>query len=181
MALNADGDFCYSGGQDGTIRIWRVPDEGKDPQEPYEPAQENSLSGHTGAVVALTRGNDHTLVSAGHDGTCRVWDTVDGSCTAIWRAPGEEEPEEGAQPRVRPTSVEVLQHNPSLVLVGYDNGVASVVNLDTGSVVRTLGKFQRGWKRWGWGRLVLWVGSWRREGRRGDNVQLSFVYFCSPS
>lgn len=107
IALSPDGDFCYSGGEDGSIRVWRVPEEGRDVEELYETAQENVLAGHQGPVVAIACLSEHTLVSAGRDGTCRVWDTVDGSCSAMWRAPGEPEPEEDAQPNVRPTCVAV--------------------------------------------------------------------------
>lgn len=89
LALSAEGDFCYSGGADGTIRIWRVPEEGYNATEAYEPALENTLTGHGGAVVALALVSEHTLIAATADGTCATWDTMDGSCVAEWPGPEE--------------------------------------------------------------------------------------------
>lgn len=87
LALNSEGDFCFSGGMDGTIRIWHLPEAGSDPSEPYEPAQENVLMVHDGAIVALACITDHLLLAASAAGTCSIWDTTDSSCTAEWRGP----------------------------------------------------------------------------------------------
>lgn len=45
------------------------------------------LRGHEGPVEAvLFSGNPRYVVSAGHDGTIRVWDVSDGSCCKSWQA-----------------------------------------------------------------------------------------------
>lgn len=35
LAMSGDGDKCYSGGIDGTIRIWNVPSSNIDPYDSY--------------------------------------------------------------------------------------------------------------------------------------------------
>ena len=35
LAINTDGDKCFSGGLDGTIRVWNVPSSNIDPYDSY--------------------------------------------------------------------------------------------------------------------------------------------------
>lgn len=35
LAISTEGDKCYSGGLDGTIRIWTVPSSSIDPYDSY--------------------------------------------------------------------------------------------------------------------------------------------------
>lgn len=35
LAMGEDGDSCYSGGLDGTVRCWKIPDLNVDPYDNY--------------------------------------------------------------------------------------------------------------------------------------------------
>ncbi len=65
LAFNQSSDILASGGSEGRIRLWRLPD-GK------------SLSGwkaHDGSIYGLLfLDRDQLLLSAGHDGTIALWD-----------------------------------------------------------------------------------------------------------
>jgi WD40 repeat protein len=73
-ALPDGTPVIISGGDDGTIRVWRTAD-GTPVGDP--------LAGHDGAVFAVAAGTlpDRTpvIISGGDDGTIRVWRTADGT------------------------------------------------------------------------------------------------------
>lgn len=35
LSMNSDGEKCYSGGIDGTIRVWNIPSSNIDPYDSY--------------------------------------------------------------------------------------------------------------------------------------------------
>ncbi|MPC23813.1 Striatin-3 [Portunus trituberculatus] len=75
LAMSGDGEKCYSGGIDGTIRIWNIPSSNIDPYDSYEPSVvAGSLSGHTDAVWGLTFNPQRQhLISCAADSTVRLW------------------------------------------------------------------------------------------------------------
>ena len=72
VIVSGDTPDPFSGSEDGTVRVWRLPD-GTRIGEP--------LTGHTGSVTAVAVGRlpDGTplIVSGSHDGTVRVWRLAD--------------------------------------------------------------------------------------------------------
>ncbi|XP_045768547.1 striatin-3 [Maniola jurtina] len=64
---------CFSGGLDGTIRVWNLPPPAADPYDPYDPAVQGPvLRDHTDAVWSLACAQGR-LLSASADGTARLW------------------------------------------------------------------------------------------------------------
>ncbi|XP_047986361.1 striatin-3 [Leguminivora glycinivorella] len=64
---------CFSGGLDGTIRVWNLPPPTADPYDPYDPAVQGPvLREHTDAVWSLAAAHGR-LLSASADGTARLW------------------------------------------------------------------------------------------------------------
>ncbi|XP_013142686.1 PREDICTED: striatin isoform X1 [Papilio polytes] len=64
---------CFSGGLDGTIRVWNLPPPTADPYDPYDPAVQGPvLREHTDAVWSLACAHGR-LLSASADGTARLW------------------------------------------------------------------------------------------------------------
>ncbi|XP_068632986.1 striatin-3 isoform X2 [Battus philenor] len=64
---------CFSGGLDGTIRVWNLPPPTADPYDPYDPAVQGPvLREHTDAVWSLASAHGR-LLSASADGTARLW------------------------------------------------------------------------------------------------------------
>ncbi|KAG7306007.1 hypothetical protein JYU34_008577 [Plutella xylostella] len=69
----ARSEECFSGGLDGTIRVWNLPPPTADPYDPYDPAvQGPTLADHTDAVWSLSSSGGR-LLSASADGTVRLW------------------------------------------------------------------------------------------------------------
>ncbi|MCB0152634.1 MAG: WD40 repeat domain-containing protein, partial [Caldilineaceae bacterium] len=72
-AFSPDGQWVVSGGEDGTVRIWRAPD--------LEPQQ--LFFGHAGSVRSVDISPNGTqIVSGGEDGTVRIWDVTNGTQVA---------------------------------------------------------------------------------------------------
>ncbi|XP_038214515.1 striatin-4 [Zerene cesonia] len=74
LAMGAPrSEECFSGGIDGTIRVWNLPSLTADPYDPYDSAVQGPvLREHTDAVWSLSWSHGR-LLSASADGTARLW------------------------------------------------------------------------------------------------------------
>ncbi|PZC83690.1 hypothetical protein B5X24_HaOG207217 [Helicoverpa armigera] len=70
LAMGAPrSEECFSGGLDGTIRVWNLPPPTADPYDPYDPAVQGAvLREHTDAVWSLSSAHGR-LLSSSADGT----------------------------------------------------------------------------------------------------------------
>uniref|UniRef100_A0A3Q1EYK8 Striatin, calmodulin binding protein 4 n=1 Tax=Acanthochromis polyacanthus TaxID=80966 RepID=A0A3Q1EYK8_9TELE len=87
LTMGEDGESCYSGGLDGTVRCWKMPDLNVDPYDNYDPGIESSaLAGHEDSVWGLTYSAvHHRLASCSADGTIRIWDPQNSSpCLSVF-------------------------------------------------------------------------------------------------
>ena len=80
LELLEDGRRLASASDDGTVKIWRLAaEDGSDDQIEAE----QTLSGHTAAVVSLEAISADKLASGSLDGTVRVWELDDGECVRL--------------------------------------------------------------------------------------------------
>ncbi|CAJ1065430.1 striatin-4 isoform X1 [Xyrichtys novacula] len=125
LTMGEDGESCYSGGLDGTVRCWKMPDLNVDPYDNYDPGIESSvLAGHEDSVWGLTySAAHHRLASCSADGTIRIWDPQNSSpCLSVFN----KEREHGT-----PTSVAFVDTDPNQVVVSYDGGETLLYDLNT--------------------------------------------------
>ncbi|OXB52205.1 hypothetical protein ASZ78_014604, partial [Callipepla squamata] len=76
VAVGRDAALCCSGGADGCVRRWRLPDLDMDPYDGYDPnVLSGVLEGHGDAVwgLAFNPAGDR-LLSCSADGSVRLWD-----------------------------------------------------------------------------------------------------------
>jgi WD40 repeat protein len=67
MTISGDGKRIFTGGEDGTVRVWDV----------ETGVEKLTLKGHTGSVTSVAISRDgKRLISGSDDGTVRVWDAV---------------------------------------------------------------------------------------------------------
>lgn len=132
LTMGEDGESCYSGGLDGTIRCWKMPDLNVDPYDNYDPGIESSvLAGHEDSVWGLTYSAvHHRLASCSADGTIRIWDPQNSSpCMSVFN----KEREHGT-----PTSVAFVATDPNQVVVSFDGGETLLYDLNTEQSVTML-------------------------------------------
>lgn len=125
LTMGEDGESCYSGGLDGSIRCWKMPDLNVDPYDNYDPGIESSvLAGHEDSVWGLTYSAvHHRLASCSADGTIRIWDPQNSSpCMSVFN----KEREHGT-----PTSVAFVATDPNQVVVSFDGGETLLYDLNT--------------------------------------------------
>uniref|UniRef100_A0A8C4DAY4 Striatin, calmodulin binding protein 4 n=1 Tax=Dicentrarchus labrax TaxID=13489 RepID=A0A8C4DAY4_DICLA len=125
LTMGEDGDSCYSGGLDGTVRCWKMPDLNVDPYDNYDPGIESSvLAGHEDSVWGLTYSAvHHRLASCSADGTIRIWDPQNSApCLSVFN----KEREHGT-----PTSVAFVATDPNQVVVSFDGGETLLYDLNT--------------------------------------------------
>ncbi|XP_061575365.1 striatin-4 [Cololabis saira] len=132
LTMSEDGEFCYSGGLDGTVRCWKMPDLNVDPYDNYDPGIESSaLAGHEDSVWGLTYSSvHHRLASCSADGTIRIWDPQNSSpCVSVFN----KEREHGTA-----TSVAFVATDPNQVVVSFDGGETLLYDLNTEQSVTAL-------------------------------------------
>uniref|UniRef100_A0AAZ3S694 Striatin N-terminal domain-containing protein n=1 Tax=Oncorhynchus tshawytscha TaxID=74940 RepID=A0AAZ3S694_ONCTS len=132
LAMGEDGDSCYSGGLDGTVRCWKIPDINVDPYDNYDPGIESSvLLGHEDSVWSLTySAAHHRLASCSADGTVRIWDPQNSApCLSVFN----KEKEHGT-----PTSVAFVNSDPNQAVVSFDSGETLLYDLTTEQSIMVL-------------------------------------------
>ncbi|KAM3616032.1 uncharacterized protein V6R79_011159 [Siganus canaliculatus] len=132
LTMGEDGDSCYSGGLDGTVRCWKMPDLNVDPYDNYDPGIESSvLAGHEDSVWGLTYSSvHHRLASCSADGTVRIWDPQNSTpCLSVFN----KEREHGT-----PTSVAFVATDPNQAVVSFDGGETLLYDLNTGQSTTAL-------------------------------------------
>ncbi|KAK3890853.1 hypothetical protein Pcinc_005214 [Petrolisthes cinctipes] len=131
LAMSGDGDKCYSGGIDGTIRIWNIPSSNIDPYDSYDPCVVGgSLSGHTDAVWGLTyHGQRQHLLSCAADSTVRLWST-DARSPLLYTYAVEKD---GI-----PTSVDFVYESSNQFVCSFNTANCVIFDLETGKPVTRL-------------------------------------------
>ncbi|XP_077467554.1 striatin-4 isoform X1 [Stigmatopora argus] len=132
LTMGEDGESCYSGGLDGSVRCWKMPDLNVDPYDNYDPGVESSvLAGHEDGVWGLTYSAAHRrLASCSADGTVRIWDPRNSApCLSVFN----KEREHGT-----PTSVAFVASDPNQAVVSFDGGETLLYDLNTEQSVTAL-------------------------------------------
>lgn len=75
LSISGTGEHCYSGGLDGVINCWNIPNSNIDPYDLFEPEVLNTtLRGHTDAVWGVVvLDSRQQLLSCSADGTVKLW------------------------------------------------------------------------------------------------------------
>ncbi|KAF7663339.1 hypothetical protein LDENG_00211880 [Lucifuga dentata] len=132
LTMGEDGESCYSGGLDGTVRCWKMPDLNVDPYDNYDPGIESSvLAGHEDSVWGLTYSAvHHRLASCSADGTIRIWDPQNSvPCLSVFNKERE---------RGTPTSVAFVTSELNQVVVSFDGGETLLYDLNTEQSIMVL-------------------------------------------
>ncbi|XP_069166628.1 striatin-3 isoform X2 [Procambarus clarkii] len=131
LAMNSDGEKCYSGGIDGTIRIWNIPSSNIDPYDSYEPSVVGgSLSGHTDAVWGLTfHPQRQHLLSCAADSTVRLWSADPRSPLLSTYA---------VEKDGIPTSVDFVYESSNQFVCSFNTANCVIFDLETGKPIMRL-------------------------------------------
>ncbi|XP_061638819.1 striatin-4 [Phyllopteryx taeniolatus] len=132
LTMAEDGESCYSGGLDGSVRCWKMPDLNVDPYDNYDPGIESSvLAGHEDSVWGLTYSLvHHRLASCSADGTVRIWDPRNSApCLSVFNKKRE---------HGTPTSVAFVVSDPNQVVVSFDAGETLLYDLNSEQSITAL-------------------------------------------
>uniref|UniRef100_A0A4W3GST1 Striatin, calmodulin binding protein 3 n=1 Tax=Callorhinchus milii TaxID=7868 RepID=A0A4W3GST1_CALMI len=125
LAVSPNGEQCFSGGIDATIRCWNMPSPNVDPYDTYDPnVILNTLVAHKDAVWGLSfSGIKNRLLSCSADGTIRLWNPTEKTpCLSTYNV----EKENGI-----PTSVDFVGADPAQVVSSFNTGNTTIYDLET--------------------------------------------------
>jgi len=153
LAVSPEGDCCFSGGIDSTVRVWNMPSPNVDPYDNYNPkVLEQTLIGHSDAVWSLSYlGSRHQLLSASADGTVKLWQLSPSSSSDKVSTPpktfgyaASNSSDVGDVGSVKPSSVDWVRVDPTNFVAGYVNAACVIYDVETGKQVVKLDTFQDG-------------------------------------
>ncbi|PAA53321.1 hypothetical protein BOX15_Mlig033268g2 [Macrostomum lignano] len=127
--------LLFSGGLDGTVRVWGLPPLSMDPYDPFDASLVGPvLTGHEDAVWGLAAsrpasGAPTTLFSIGADRTLRAWRPSQ---------PAEQRLLSCRQLPHSPTSLGLLPADPGKLLVSLQSGQCLLMDAETGQVIARL-------------------------------------------
>lgn len=129
LAMSANGEQCYSGGLDGAINCWNLPNSNIDPYDSYDPeVMKCTLDGHTNAVWGLAVNHaKNSLVSCSADGTVKLW-TPSGKIPQLNTTFTSDT--EGI-----PTSVDFVRDQSDRIVVAYSSTHCIIYDTETGRQV----------------------------------------------
>ncbi|KAG7238742.1 hypothetical protein INR49_031258 [Caranx melampygus] len=139
LTMGEDGESCYSGGLDGTVRCWKMPDLNVDPYDNYDPGIESSvLAGHEDSVwehgtptsVAFVAADPNQVVVSFDGGETLLYDlNTEQSITAL-----ETQTKDGSELINR-----VVSHPSEPVsITAHENRTIRFLDNKTGKVVHSM-------------------------------------------
>ncbi|XP_012730298.2 LOW QUALITY PROTEIN: striatin [Fundulus heteroclitus] len=132
VVMSSTGEQCFSGGVDGTIQCWNMPNPNIDPYDSYDPSVlRGELGGHTDSVWGLVYSSAHQrLLSCSADGTVRLWDA---NTTSPSLAVFNENKKLGV-----PSSVDLVCSEPAHLVTSFTNGQIGLFNMETRQLVLSM-------------------------------------------
>lgn len=128
LAMSTTGEQCYSGGLDGVINCWNLPNSNIDPYDNFDAeVLKGPLEGHTDAVWGLsvnhTKGN---LLSCSADGTVKLWSPQNKTpLLSTFTSDGD-----GI-----PTSIDFIRDELDKIVAAYQNSYCVVYDTETRKTV----------------------------------------------
>ncbi|XP_051936756.1 striatin isoform X2 [Hippocampus zosterae] len=132
VVMSSSGEQCFSGGVDGTIQCWNMPNPNVDPYDSYDSTVlRGELCGHTDSIWGLVYSSAHQrLLSCSADGTVRLWDA---NSTSPALAVFNENKKMGV-----PSSVDLVCSEPAHLVTSFTNGEIGLFNMETSQLVLNL-------------------------------------------
>lgn len=126
--MSTTGEQCYSGGLDGVINCWNLPNSNIDPYDSYDSqVLKGAYDGHTDAVWGLSV--NHTkghLISCSADGTVKLWSPQ----TKVPLLNTYTSEEEGI-----PSSVDFVRDEVDRIVVAYNSAHCIIYDTETGKPI----------------------------------------------
>lgn len=133
LAMSTSGEICYSGGLDGEIHCWKLPNSNIDPYDSYDSGVlRQTLQGHADAVWGLCIYNNQIkgdyLASCSADSTVKLWSPNNLSETSkISSLLNTYSSEAGGVP----SSVDFVRNELERIVVAYNSKSTHCVIYDT--------------------------------------------------
>jgi len=130
LEVSSVGDYCFSGGMDGSVRCWNIPPPSIDPYDTFDATVMFAvLEGHTDSVWDLSyNSTKQMLLSSSADNTVKLWNVKEKKLALSLP------PEEGATP----TSVCWVTGEAGHCVVGYSTAACCILDTETGKIITRL-------------------------------------------
>jgi len=116
---------CFSGGLDGAIFAWPIPNQNTELYDPYdEKILGRRFEGHSDAVWSLAIHGDQ-LVSCAADDTVKLWSIEGAVCKQTYEN----------EAHGTPNDVAFLNKEPNKVLITWTHQILTIVDIETGTEV----------------------------------------------
>lgn len=124
LAMSTTGEQCYSGGLDGAIHCWNLPNSNIDPYDSYDPTVlRSTFDGHCDAVWGLSVNHQKGhLISCSADSTVKLWSPQ----TKVPLLNTYASEAEGI-----PSSVDFVRDEVDRIVVAYNNNSSHCIIYDT--------------------------------------------------
>ncbi|GAB1608074.1 striatin-3-like isoform X5 [Argonauta hians] len=132
VVVSSNGEQCYSGGADNTIRCWNIPASTIDPYDSFDfSVLQETLVGHTDCVWGLSIHSSRSqLLSCSADGTVRLWSP---RCKDPLLSVFKVDTDDGV-----PTSVDYVSCDPSQMVTSFTSSHTYIFDIETNKQVLKL-------------------------------------------
>jgi len=128
LEVSNGGDFCFSGGLDGSVRCWNIPPPSIDPYDTFDAMVMHCvLEDHTDSVWDLSYNSSRQqLISCSADTSVKVWSVTDKKLLTTLPA---------VDSGGHPTSVCWVVGESAHCVVGYSTAVCTIMDTETGNMI----------------------------------------------
>jgi len=132
LCVSGAGDFCFSGGVDGSVRVWTIPPPTIDPYDTYDASVAAAvLEGHQDSVWSLAYSTARTqLLSCSADGTVKLWAPSNSKAPLVATL--------GAAEEGNPTGCDWVTGEAGHLVIAYSTAACVIYDADTQAVVTRL-------------------------------------------